>query len=95
MNFFSIGMACFGASVIIGNLKVILFSFCDSVLSLFFIFGSIAFYILCFWFVSSIFRSSDIYASFMPVHSDLTFYLVLLLVILCSTGFDFAYTNYQ
>lgn len=62
-NFDSSGMASFHNSVMIGNLKILLFSYCYTLASFISIFGSIAFFIFTHYLASSM-VSLNIYASF-------------------------------
>ncbi len=64
MSFASLGMICLGSSVLISNLKILIFSNSFSIISVFFIAGSILFYVLTFV-VSSVYNSkADIFNAF-------------------------------
>ena len=94
--FFAVsGTVSFGASVIVGNLKVLLFSNTHSVMSLFFVFGSVLFYVSNHAFASYIFTTSDIYNTFYNAYSFSYFWFSYLIIIACTVILDMAYGRWN
>lgn len=79
LYFYACGMISFFSSVIIGNIKVWLFSNTHSILSLFLIFGSIVFYISNHAIVSNMSNTFDVYNTFSVTFSSLNFWVVIII----------------
>ncbi|EGR33431.1 phospholipid-translocating p-type flippase family protein, putative, partial [Ichthyophthirius multifiliis] len=93
--FSSTGNASFGGSVIVGNLKVLLFSYVHTPISLFCIFGSIIFYISNHAFASSQIESSDIYNTFNNQFRSGYFWFSNFILICCTFLIEFAFVYYK
>lgn len=76
----STGMLVFTLVVIISNLKMLVFTKSHYNFTLFFIFGSIAFYVMSYY-VFNLFSSLDSYNTFDPLHETPYYYLLILEVI--------------
>ncbi len=66
LSFWAVGISCFGASVVIANIKVILFSKTFSILSAFMLIGSIGVYIISFAIVNNLNTISELSNEFFP-----------------------------
>lgn len=66
-------MVSFHNSVVVGNLKVLLFSYCYTFAHLFTIFGSIAFFILNHY-IGATLENTDMYGSFNSTYVQGGFY---------------------
>lgn len=67
-NYFALtGMVSFHNSVLVGNLKILLFSYCYTYASMISVFGSILFFIMNHY-VANSFVNYDIYNSFDPTY---------------------------
>ena len=65
LGFWQAGITAFGQCVLVANIKVFLFSFSHSKLSIFFLIGSYLIYIISFAIVNSM-DSSELYQDFKP-----------------------------
>ncbi|EGR33087.1 phospholipid-translocating p-type flippase family protein, putative [Ichthyophthirius multifiliis] len=91
--FFAIsGIVSFGASVLLGNSKVMLISNTHTIASILCIFGSILFFIMNHAFASTVFSSQDIYNTFNNAYNTPYFWLcyifILALTISIDAGFE-------
>ncbi|KRW99063.1 P-type ATPase, cytoplasmic domain N [Pseudocohnilembus persalinus] len=93
-NFDSSGMASFHNSVMIGNLKILLFSYCYTLASFISIFGSIAFFIFTHYLASSM-VSLNIYASFEQQYSQGNFWFMNILCIGATIFLDMCIGRYR
>lgn len=64
MSFWGAGITCFGGCVLISNIKVVVFSHSFSVLSLFFLIGSVVVYIISFVIVNKMTGISEVHLEF-------------------------------
>ena len=64
IGFWAAGISCFGACVFIANVKVCLFSNTFSVMSAFFLIGSVAIYIISFAIENKMSGLSEVYLDF-------------------------------
>lgn len=91
----SSGMLSYGISVILGNLKILLFSKEYSFGSLVIIFGSILLFVLNYYMFSIMTVQSDIYGTFTNQYASAMCYLVILVVIGCTFLLDLAITQFR
>jgi len=65
LGFWQAGITAFGQCVLVANLKILLFSFSHSKMSIFFVVGSYVVYLISFAIVNSM-KSSELYQDFKP-----------------------------
>ncbi len=93
--FSSSGMATFHNAVIVGNLKILLFSHNFTVPVFFCVFGSIIFFIINHIIASVLSPTSDVYNTFAGFYGSGNFWLMNVLVIGICIFLDRAYTKYK
>ncbi|EAS00135.1 phospholipid-translocating P-type ATPase, flippase family protein (macronuclear) [Tetrahymena thermophila SB210] len=74
------GMVSYGLSVLVSNLKIFTFSYANTFYSIFFVFGSYAFYLITYYFFTEYNLKNDLYKSFSFMNSNLTIYFLTILV---------------
>lgn len=111
LGFWPAGITCFGACVLISNIKVALFSNTFTVLSAFFLIGSVVIYISSFAIVNKMGGLSEIHLDFdklifffifysfsienIRLHKVGGYYLSYLLIIVFTSGADLALSRYN
>ena len=87
-------MASYTCSVFIGNLKILLFSYIHTPISLFFIFGSMAFYVMTHGVASMAGPGMYVYRTFNSHWVNINYYFVMIVTIVFTVGIDMAITSY-
>lgn len=95
MFFYNIsGMVIFGLNVLVANLKIFVFSNAFYFIQLFFVFGSILFFVFNYAIISSNIVEEEIYHTFKQVFGNNLIWLVFILIFIGTTTIDLAVTRY-